>query len=313
MPVAISVIEASVGRGGANRRPDVEIIQRLLNLVPFSSGGPNPLLTVDSLCGPKTCTAISRFQLAQFKQADGRIDPGYRTLEALITLLERLGLLHHGLPGQNGTGPAPGIPVPGLPLPAPPAVSPLREEILKWAEIGAKGPYGDVGANAAHGITSDFDTIPERLPTGHSRQIRRGWKNYKEFFDVAVHNWRERIWTAPGYLDGVKVPGRRVPVIPNKPEGLHWCGIFATWCWIKAGKNTKWLSGSGPTNAKRVWGNNGIQVGDMCVQHGGLVHHFIAVGIDGDDITGVNGNSTAQSILIKTVKRSTIAYYYQAE
>lgn len=312
MPVATSIISASVGRGGVNLRSDVEIIQRLLNLVPLASGGPTPLLGVDSLCGPKTCAAISRFQTVHFGQADGRVDPGYRTLEILLALLEKLSLLSQAFPRQNGGVPAPGVPLPGIPAPQPP-VSSLRAEILKWAQIGAEGPYGDVGGSAKYGITSDYDIIPERLPNGQSRPIRRGWKNYKEFFDVAVHSWTERHWTAPGYLDSVKVPGKRVPVSPGSDKGLHWCGIFATWCWIKAGKNTKWMSGAGPTNAERVWGNQGIQPGDMCVQSGGLVHHFIATEINGDEITGVNGNSTAQSILIKTVNRSTVAYYYQPE
>jgi len=57
-----NVISGSVGFGGSNRKSDVQLIQSMLNAVPFPKGGPNPLLGVDGLCGPKTSGAISRFQ-----------------------------------------------------------------------------------------------------------------------------------------------------------------------------------------------------------------------------------------------------------
>lgn len=321
MAVMTSVISGSVGLAGANRKADVQLIQGLLNAVPFAKGGPNPLLGVDGLCGPKTCGAISRFQSTNLKFADGRIDVDGRTIEFLLSLLESLGLLGQALPGYpGGSSPsAPGpVPVP-LPTPIPgttpsvPGLSALRAEIKKWAEIGAKGPYGDVSGGAANGIVSDLDTITEVLSWGGSRRIRKGWKNYKEFFDVAVTGWTENHWKAPGYLDGVKVPGKRVPRTPGKPEGLSWCGIFATWCWIKAGKSTKWTPGVGPTNATKVAANKDIQVGDMCVQYGGEVHHFLPIEINGEDIVGVNGNSNWQSILVKPMKRASINYYYRPE
>ena len=56
-------ISASVGRGGFNREEDTRTVQKLLNRVPPSSGGPVPLLEVDGLCGPKTTNAIQTFQL----------------------------------------------------------------------------------------------------------------------------------------------------------------------------------------------------------------------------------------------------------
>lgn len=320
MSVATSIISGSVGRGGLNRRPDVELVQRLLNLVPFPKGGPTPLLATDSLCGPKTCAAISRFQLTQLKAADGRIDPGYRTMQTLLALLSQLGLLQQVLPGYGsglpGTGPNPGTtPLPTVPgatgLPA--GLSPLRTEIVKWANIGAKGPYGDVGGAASHGIVSDLDIVPEHVPSGRTRMVRRGWKNLQEFLNVAVHNWNTRNWLHPEYEEGSKVPGKRMPVVPGSKFKIHWCGIFGTWCWIKAGKNTKWISGVGPTNAKKITGAQGIEIGDMCVQYGDVVHHFLVIAINGDDITCVNGNSDAQSILVKTVKRATIQYFYKAE
>jgi len=78
-------ITASVGSGGTNRFDDVETIQELLNAVPADEGGPNPLLDVDGICGPKTTAAIRHFQQTQFGWAgtDGRVDPNQRTLNKL--------------------------------------------------------------------------------------------------------------------------------------------------------------------------------------------------------------------------------------
>lgn len=315
-----NIISASVGFGGVNKKPDVELIQSLLNALPFAKGGPNPLLSVDGLCGPKTNGAIKRFQTVNQCYPDGRIDPGYQTIEKLLSLLQALGVLAQLLPGLPGTPTGPGTPA-GPETPVTPPVpgggttpgSNLRNEIKKWALIGANGPYGDISGNAPNGIVSDLDTITEVLSWGGTRKIRKGWKNLKGFFDETVQGWTENHWKAPGYLDGVKLPGKRVPQGPSKPSGVSWCGIFATWCWRKAGKDTKWVLGMGPTNAKLVAGNEGIQVGDICVQFGGEVHHFIPVEVNGDDIQGVNGNSDYQSILLKPMKRGTVNYYYRPE
>lgn len=79
-------ISASVGRsGGVNRPADVKIVQNLLNKVPPLSGGPNPKLLVDGMCGPKTIDAIQKFQIRHFGVGftDGRVDPAGRTLAKL--------------------------------------------------------------------------------------------------------------------------------------------------------------------------------------------------------------------------------------
>ncbi len=80
--MAIS-ISASVGSKGANRYDDVVTVQRLLNCVPPLEGGPSPAIAVDGLVGPRTIGAISRFQQHQFGWADGRVDPGQRTITKL--------------------------------------------------------------------------------------------------------------------------------------------------------------------------------------------------------------------------------------
>lgn len=315
MPIPTNFITASVGAGGLNRKSDVLLIQRLLNAVPVAKGGPAPSLDTDGSCGPMTCNAISRFQKLQFGASDGKIDPGYQTLQRLVELLTALGVFAQLIGGSHSDG---GYVLTGAQHSAPTfsqdgGVSKLRAEIRKWALIGANGPYGDVGSGAAHGIVSDLDTATETLSWGGTRTIRKGWKNYKAFFDDAVAGWTENHWKAPGYLDGVKVPGKRVPQGPSKPSGVSWCGIFGTWCWLKAGKQTKWVVGAGPTNATRVNGNSGIQVGDICVQSGAEVHHFVAVDIQGDTLQGVNGNSDYQSILLKPMGRGSVVYYYRPE
>jgi len=76
-------IQWAVGAGGRNLPADVATIQYLLNCVPTGKGGPVPELAVDGLVGPKTIGAIRKFQVASFGRADGRVDPGARTIETL--------------------------------------------------------------------------------------------------------------------------------------------------------------------------------------------------------------------------------------
>ena len=81
-------ISKSVGLKGVNRSADVKTVQQLLNGVPANEGRPKPKLVEDSLCGNKTINAIHRFQLKHFgwKGADGRVDPGHRTINKLNSL-----------------------------------------------------------------------------------------------------------------------------------------------------------------------------------------------------------------------------------
>lgn len=76
-------IEKSVGLGGVNRKEDVLKIQRLLNLIAPSDGGPVPPLAEDGLIGPKTQGAIRAFQQFHQVASDGRVDPGGPTLKKM--------------------------------------------------------------------------------------------------------------------------------------------------------------------------------------------------------------------------------------
>lgn len=122
-------ITKSVGKGGVNLKPDVQVVQTLLNKVGAPSGGPSPPLMVDGLCGSKTTTAIRTFQLRWFGQAgaDSRVDPNGRTLARLndftiteppLTTLSVMQCPHGGQVTCVPTGPPPASPLPngGLPL-----------------------------------------------------------------------------------------------------------------------------------------------------------------------------------------------------
>jgi peptidoglycan hydrolase-like protein with peptidoglycan-binding domain len=127
MAIPSSVINASVGLGGSNRHADVTLVQKLLNAVPSAKGGPLPALKVDGLCGPKTCGAIRQFQTTnKVAFADGRIDPGQKTEQALLALLAALGALSNLLAGLSAN------PVPAGPVPTPAAGpnSPIRMRFI---------------------------------------------------------------------------------------------------------------------------------------------------------------------------------------
>lgn len=94
-------IAKSVGSNGANNEKDVETVQTLLNMVPIAEGGASPLLDLDGWNGKNTERAIRAFQVRQFKQGDGRVDPGKRTMVALNTLSSAPGARTTPLPDME--------------------------------------------------------------------------------------------------------------------------------------------------------------------------------------------------------------------
>ncbi len=73
---AVASISSSVGKGGKNAPDDVMAVQTLLNQNGAS-------LETDGQVGPKTIAAITKFQQEAVGFADGRVDPGGQTWEAL--------------------------------------------------------------------------------------------------------------------------------------------------------------------------------------------------------------------------------------
>jgi peptidoglycan hydrolase-like protein with peptidoglycan-binding domain len=95
------ILETSVGRGGANAKPDVRFVQRMLNNAGMPPG--TPLLVVDGIAGPKTNSAIESYQRRQGLTADGRIDPAGPTLKHLTqAFLDKLVsvVVYRPLPGS---------------------------------------------------------------------------------------------------------------------------------------------------------------------------------------------------------------------
>lgn len=112
-------LRASVGRGGANLKSDVETVQILLNRARrrLRRAYPNATLwrplTEDGICGSRTIAAIVAFQqqVMRFRTPDGRIDPRGRTLRMLnainrgdtVTLPTRIRQEQQN-PNNNGGG-----------------------------------------------------------------------------------------------------------------------------------------------------------------------------------------------------------------
>lgn len=80
----MTMITASVGRGGINRVHDVRTVQELLNK---NRKFPLKSINVDGLIGPETIMAIEDFQrqIVKLAHSDGRVDPGGKTLQALLS------------------------------------------------------------------------------------------------------------------------------------------------------------------------------------------------------------------------------------
>jgi hypothetical protein len=68
------VISTAIGSGGANAKVDVMRVQKALNLVPPTHGGPMKKLTENGVSGTDLVEAIGRFQQVHFAKSDGRVD-----------------------------------------------------------------------------------------------------------------------------------------------------------------------------------------------------------------------------------------------
>lgn len=76
-------LTGSVGYGGENDRDDVKCIQSLLNIYNEADKSRIPL-TVDGVVGPRTNDTICAFQRKIVGFVDQRIDPGGKTIRALV-------------------------------------------------------------------------------------------------------------------------------------------------------------------------------------------------------------------------------------
>lgn len=79
-----STVVQSVGRGGKNREPDVELIQIMLKRT--ATYPAERLLNpgkIDGDCGIKTIRSIEIFQARFIDRPDKRVDPGGKTITKL--------------------------------------------------------------------------------------------------------------------------------------------------------------------------------------------------------------------------------------
>jgi hypothetical protein len=162
----------------------------------------------------------------------------------------------------------------------------------------------------------DVQTVRKR---NQGAKLRYGWRNLKEYFEVAG-GWTSVQWKNTSYLEGVMLNGRRIP--QPGASGIDWCGIFATYCWIKGGlPGARWTFPglSGPDVVKKP-GHKGLTAGDIAILDGPLWHHFLVGGFDGSpdkDSTiaiSLNGNSDYQGITTKhEVRVGDIKAYYTVE
>jgi peptidoglycan hydrolase-like protein with peptidoglycan-binding domain len=293
-----------------SKGPDVEVMQQLLNLLP------NTLLdqlTEDGLFGRKTLTRVIEFQKNAKLFADGVVGP--QSWAMLDTLTQAL------LP--------PGVTLATL---GTWRNDPFREAVLKVALAEAL-PVSNVSDFVRLSPTKGVvDPAPiGKAPTKAPAVWRFGWPRLKQYFDEAVINVGPAYWRQTNdikidgtvetimHLDGVRGNNWRVPNIadPNK-GGIHWCGIFATWCWIQAGVPTKWPAGGPPKGITKRRASVELPLpkpGDMLVLGGNLVHHCLMMPDDAgpDHYLVVNGNSDFQSILIKPILRKSVVAIYSLE
>lgn len=87
-PPSFHDVTAAVGAPAArvrNKSDDVRLVQRLLNKITFTAGGPETALKEDGICGNLTIAAIRRFQNVELKTKypDGIVDPAGRTIYVL--------------------------------------------------------------------------------------------------------------------------------------------------------------------------------------------------------------------------------------
>lgn len=158
-------IAGSVGKGGVNRAPDAATVQYLLNCVPKASGGPNPELVVDGICGPLTKAAILKFQMARGGYCDGRVDAGGPTIKVL-----------------QGYDPYPNTPMPprkyGSGAAAQKAASQailksVAAQITKMVQQGYGGKLPGGGMGGAAAITQEMAQVIKKATEAAAKMIEQ--------------------------------------------------------------------------------------------------------------------------------------------
>jgi hypothetical protein len=274
------ILLGSVGYRGDNRSGDVALVTELLNGVPARLGGPETALAPTSPrdmalgCNVELMNAIGTFQKRHFGWAAARLGRESATLYRLF---------HYSAAGDNGHAPITVIPGGRR--------SEIIDEARKW-----------VGK------------VSDKLGKGES--TRRGWEILKKIFDETFatpidwsgtakrkfHSEAAKTDYMVTNLEGVKVPGMRVPQ-DDQGRGLNWCGIFGTWVWRNTKMEVLWKPGDGPIlkgstdPITRSRNPVALMPGDICAIPQAN-HHFIVVSVSANlsSMASVDGNTDWQQI-----------------
>lgn len=187
--------------------------------------------------------------------------------------------------------------------------------------------YRDCIVYSARQLLGGVSDHPSDLKGGE----RKGWELLKNIIDEAFEGkWS---WT-PENLKALKTPGMRlrldgrggVPARPGAEGGLHWCGIFATYCLRSAGMPVKWRANLGITPSDRnsafVWKYRSFVPSDKfdvkSLEPGDVAgipassHHFIVVNSTHPDyVDCIAGNGSYQRIEAQRHLRKNINVYYK--
>jgi peptidoglycan hydrolase-like protein with peptidoglycan-binding domain len=300
MPARPTIRQGSKG-------PDVALLQKMLNTIPQTL---MQRLIEDGLFGRKTLERVVEFQRNAKLVADGVVGPqSWAMLDKLTQLFLPPGTT---TPGKLGTW----------------SDERYRQAVLTIALAEAL-PVSKVSDLLQLPVlsTADDPKPTGKTPTATPDAWRFGWPRLKQYYDE-VSGVNAGFWSQTGELkvkgkvevvtnlNGVRGNNWRAPN-PADPHrgGMHWCGIFAIWCWRQAGVRAQWRFGFDPTGVKKQGfsqSNPAPKPGDILVQGGSLVHHSLLLPDEAgpNHFLVINGNSDYQSVLIKPIARKSVVAFY---
>lgn len=230
----MSLISASVGRGGRNIADDVRLVQRLLNVHADRIGIPE--LDDDGDAGPKTKRAIDTFQrkIVGFRRPDGRVDPGGKTLSALI--------------GGTGAIAAAIAELLGSPAKA-------VKDVAKSEEKKKEAPPPAAGSSDAPWLAyalAEKRRWEDHL-MGFADEVEKAKKKYghkwHKHFRQEEHTTMDEDYFAASPYWGGEVHARGARPKANS----HWCAAFVNWCLHRAGYSHTGLASAKSFTKKSWW------------------------------------------------------------